>query len=251
MANDYKLDIIRIQKKLKKKLSDSRYQHSLGVAYTAGALAMKYSEDINKAVIAGLLHDCAKFMTGEEMLEMSTKKFIDVSEAESIKPDLLHAKLGSYFAIKKYGIKDPDINSAIRFHTTGKPDMNLLEKIIYIADYIEPNRDKMPRLDIIRKIAFEDIDLCLKMILEDSVEYLKNSCMSIDETTFQTYEYYVNQKIDNEESKNLKSDIEDELTSKKIKNTNINVENKEKNFDERKNKRKRIRFGKNNRKCFR
>lgn len=228
MAVDYKTEIVKIQKKLKKKLSDSRYQHSLGVAYTAGALAMRYSADINKAVVAGLLHDCAKYMTGEEMLEYSVKKFIDISDAENVKPDLLHAKLGSYFATKKYDIKDPDIISAIRFHTTGKPDMNLLEKIVYIADYIEPNRDKMPRLDVIRKVAFEDIDECLKMILVDSVEYLKESGMKIDETTFQAFEYYVN-SVDS--------------VDKKI--------NKEINNNGRKNKRRRIRFGKNNSKSIR
>lgn len=249
MAIDYKIEIVKIEKKLKKKLSDSRYQHSLGVAYTAGSLAMRYSADINKAIVAGLLHDCAKYMTGEEMLEYSVKKFIDISEAENVKPDLLHAKLGSYFAIKKYGIKDPEINSAIRFHTTGKPEMSLLEKIIYIADYIEPNRDKMPRLDVIRRVAFENIDECLKMILEDSVEYLKESGMKIDETTFQTYDYYVN----NEKIKKSDNSIDNRLNQSEISKDLIDIvsTNKEINIYGRKNKRRRIRFGKNNSKCFR
>ena len=183
-------DIEKIQKKLKRKLSDSRYQHTLGVAYTSGCLAMKYELNINMAIVAGLLHDCAKYMSGEEMLECAKKAKLEMSNTEYDKPDLLHAKLGAYYAYKKYAIEDEEILSAIRCHTTGKPDMSLLEKIVYISDYIEPGRDKMPRLEEIRRVAFEDIDKCLMMILEDSVAYLKASNMKIDDTTLKTYEYY-------------------------------------------------------------
>ena len=190
MAINYKKDVTRIQEKLKQKLSNSRYIHTLGVAYTASSLAMKYQVDVNSACIAGLLHDCAKYMSGNEMLDKAKSFKIDISVSEYEKPDLLHAKLGSYFAEHKYNISDKDILSAIRFHTTGKPDMSLLEKIIYIADYIEPGRDKMPRLDIIRQVAFEDIDECLKMILEDSLNYLRESGMKIDTTTIDTYDFY-------------------------------------------------------------
>ena len=187
---DYKKEIPEIQKKLKRKLSDTRYQHTLGVAYTAGCLAMKYDLDSKKAIVAGLLHDCAKYMAPEEMLQKALKFKLDVSDAEMVKPDLLHAKLGEYYAKNKYKVDDLDILQSIRFHTTGKPDMSLFEKIIYIADYIEPGRDKMPRLDLIRRVAFEDIDKCLKMILEDTVSYLKKSSMKFDNTTIETYNYY-------------------------------------------------------------
>lgn len=186
-----KKEFEKLQKKLKDKLSDSRYQHTIGVAYTAASLAMIHGEDIDKALYAGMLHDCAKYMNGEEMLKIAKKQSFEISDAELNKPDLLHAKVGEYFAKEKYNIKDKEILSAIRWHTTGKPDMSLLEKIIYIADYIEPGRDKMPRLDVIRKKAFENIDECLTMILSDSVDYLKNSDMYIDDTTFKTYEFYV------------------------------------------------------------
>lgn len=192
MAKEYYKDIAKLQNKLKRKLSESRYQHTLGVSYTAGCLAMKHGIDVNNAIIAGLLHDCAKYMPGEEMLKCAKKAKIDISDAELEKPDLLHAKLGSYYAEKKYGFTNEEILSAIKWHTTGKPDMSLLDKIIYIADYIEPGRDKMPRLDIIRKTAFEDIDICLKLILEDTVTYLKSSNMKIDDTTIKTYDFYIN-----------------------------------------------------------
>lgn len=183
-------EISKIHKKLQKKLSESRFQHTLGVSYTAGCLAMKHGENVDSAIIAGLLHDCAKYMSGDEMLKLAKKYKLEISKAESVKPDLLHAKLGSYFAKEIYNIDDENILSAIRFHTTGKPDMTLLEKIIYLADYIEPGREKMPRLAEIRKEAFNDIDLCLRMVLEDSVNYLKSSSMEMDTTTLETYEFY-------------------------------------------------------------
>ena len=187
---DYSKEIVKIQNKLKRRLKDSRYQHTLGVAYTAGCLAMKYEEDMNSAIIAGLLHDCAKYMDSDEMLKNAEKAKLEISDTEYKKPDLLHAKLGAYYAKKKYDIDDNNILSAIRYHTTGRPDMTLLEKIIYIADYIEPSRDKMPRLDTIRKMAFEDLNRCLEMILEDSVDYLNKSGMTIDNTTLETYNFY-------------------------------------------------------------
>lgn len=183
-------DIIFIQGKLKRKLSDTRYAHTVSVSHTCACLAMKYEYDVNKAIIAGLLHDCAKYMDGEEMLNKAQKAGLTISDYELNKPDLLHAKLGSYYANKKYNINDEEILSAIECHTTGKPKMSLLEKIVYIADYIEPFRCKMPRLDVIRKLAFEDIDECLKLILSDTLKYLKSSGMMIDKATIDTYNYY-------------------------------------------------------------
>lgn len=190
--SNYKQDIIKVQKKLKRKLSSTRFQHTLGVSYTAACLAMKYEQDVEKAELAGMLHDCAKYMSSDEMLKIAEKKKIDISDIERKKPDLLHAKLGSYFAIHKYHVKDKEINNAIICHTTGKPDMTLFEKILYIADYIEPGRNslKLPRINEVRKMAFEDIDRCLFMILEDTLNYLKESGIEIDIMTQKTYDFY-------------------------------------------------------------
>lgn len=189
--DEYINKIENIKSKLKKKLSDSRYVHTIGVAYTAGALAMKYSVDYDKAIIAGLLHDSVKYMSDEKMLKKARLNGLEITDIEMAKPDLLHAKLGSLYAKNKYDIDDEDILLAIRYHTTGRANMSLLEKIIYIADYIEPNRYKMPRLDVIRRIAFEDIDRCIAMILEDTIQYLKKSNVPIDTTTYEAYTYYV------------------------------------------------------------
>ena len=103
---------------------------------------------------------------------------------------MLHAKLGAYLAEKKYDVTEAEVLSAIRWHTTGKPGMSLLEKIIYIADYIEPRRDKAPHLKAVRQMAFQDLDRALLMILEDTVQYLDASAGDTDDMTRKTYEYY-------------------------------------------------------------
>ena len=179
-----------IQRELKKELDVSRYEHTLGVMYTASAMAMRYGADIHQALTAGLLHDCAKCIPGEKKLKLCKKNHIDISDAESKNPSLLHAKLGAYLAADKYRITDPMILDAIRSHTTGRPGMSLLEKIVYIADYIEPGRKELPNMQDVRTLAFQDIDQCLYRILKDSLVYLKSKDMTIDPTTEKTYEYY-------------------------------------------------------------
>ena len=111
------------------------------------ALAMRYGQDLDQAELAGLLHDCAKYFNDEEIIKKCRKHGIEVSEAELRAPAVLHAKYGAWLAKNRYGVSDPEILSAIRWHTTGKPDMTTLEKIIFIADYIEPNRAPFPGLD--------------------------------------------------------------------------------------------------------
>ena len=153
-------------------------------------LAMKYEVDLEKAEVAGLLHDCAKCISDEKKLKKCLEHNINISEIEKEQPYLLHAKLGAFIAMEKYGIHDRDIINAILKHTTGSCDMTMLEKIIYVADYIEPNRKKAKNLPVIRKMAFEDIDLALYTILKDTVEYLKVKNTKIDNTTLKAYEYY-------------------------------------------------------------
>ena len=181
-----------LKKQLKKELDHNRYEHTIGVMYTAGCLAMAYGYDIDKAQLAGLLHDCAKCIPNDKKLKLCEKHSIPVSKVESENPFLLHAKLGAHVARDAYGITDVDILHAIKVHTTGEPDMNLLDKIIYIADYIEPLRDKARNLKEIRQLAFSDIDAALRMILTDSVAYLNDNkeAANIDPMTLETYYYY-------------------------------------------------------------
>ena len=184
-------DIRKIRRKMEKVLDPKRFEHTLGVAYTASALAMCYDVDINKAQTAGLLHDCAKCMSNEKKLSICEKHHIPVNEVERKNPFLLHAKVGSYVAMKQFNIHDQDIINAILNHTTGRPGMSQLEKIIYIADYIEPGRKQAPNLTKLRRLAFQDLDQALLQVLGDTLHYLESINSPIDPMTQKTYEYYL------------------------------------------------------------
>lgn len=179
-----------IQKQLKEVLDKHRFQHTLGVAYTAASLAMCYHTDIRQAFLAGLLHDCAKCYTDEEQLRLCTKYEIPIRDVERENPFLLHAKLGAYLAREKYQVEDIHILHAIDTHTTGSTDMSLLQEIIFAADYIEPGRDKQPRLDIIRQECFTNLQLGIYHILEDTLMYLNTRRSSIDSRTLDTFDAY-------------------------------------------------------------
>lgn len=180
------------KKKLQKKLDANRYEHTIGVAYTAAALAMRYGADIEKAQLAGILHDNAKCIPQDKAMQISEKYNITFSEAELANPALMHAKVGAYLAMHKYKITDKEVIRAILYHTTGRPNMTLLEKIIYIADYIEPGRNKAANLEEIRRMAFIDIDKALLMILSDTLDYLQKVNGEIDSMTKKAHDFYRN-----------------------------------------------------------
>ncbi len=183
-------DILKLSEDMKKALKPGRYVHTLGVATTAYSMALRWNYPAYTAMVAGMLHDCAKCISDEERLSICRENALPISEIEGKYPHLLHGKVGAYFCSSKYGVNDPQIAHAITYHTTGCPNMNLLDKIIFVADYIEPGRDKQPRLDILRATAYTDLDRCVYMILEDSVTYLNNNPDMVDPTTVDTYNYY-------------------------------------------------------------
>lgn len=183
------IDLIKAD--LKEKLPKKRYEHTLGVAYTAASLAMCYGEDILKAELAGILHDVAKAKKSSELKD-DMKEYIDpytdgdyVALIADKAPQILHAVYAPYLAKKDYKIEDKDILSAIRWHTTGKKDMTMLEKIVFVADYIEPNRKKLPDLDRIRTLSFHDISDAVKVIAKSTIEYLGSQGMYIDKFTYE------------------------------------------------------------------
>ena len=127
---------------LKENLSEERYFHTLGTADCAKELAQKFKLNPDKAYIAGLLHDCAKCFSNEKLLEI-IKSHLQVEECEMLNYKTLHAPVSAYIAENEFGVKDTEILSAIRWHTLGKLDMTDFEKIVFLADKIEPNtRDK-------------------------------------------------------------------------------------------------------------
>ena len=180
----------KLRKELEKELKPDRFDHTMGVAYTAASMAFVCGADVDKALIAGFLHDCAKCMSHEDQIKVCEKNNIEITDVERRNHSLLHAKVGMYLARTKYDIYDTDILNAIRWHTTGRENMSLLEKIIYIADFIEPNRKPLENLPKIRKEAFEDIDKCLAHILHDSVIYLQTIGKETDDATMEAYEFY-------------------------------------------------------------
>lgn len=188
--DETKYDFVKMQKKLKKYIDGNRFQHTLGVMYTAASMAMVYGCSLEQAQAAGLLHDCAKNIPGKEKIKLCQKNRIKISPLEMNNPYLLHGKLGAHLAKTKYGIQDEAVLNAIIWHTTGTSDMTTLEKIVYIADYIEPHRYKAPRLKEIRKLAFMDLDECMYAILEDSVSYLKKDPSKMDPATMDAYMFY-------------------------------------------------------------
>lgn len=172
---------------LKQNLTTNRYIHSIGVAYTATSLAMRYGENIEVAFLAGLVHDCAKCLSDSVQVIECERHHLDVTNYEKNHPQLLHAKLSSVYAKINYGIDNKEILDAIKWHTTGTVEMTLLAKIIYIADFIEPNRKNFDGLDEARKIAFENIDKAMCVILNMVIEYQKDN---VDETSVIAYRYY-------------------------------------------------------------
>ena len=183
-------DLEEMKEKVRQSQKESRFVHTLGVVETAIELAKQYHVDEKKAEIAALLHDCAKGLGGQEQLQLCKKHGLTITEAEERNPFLLHAKLGAYLAKADYGIDDEEILDAIRWHTTGRPEMTQLDKIIYIADYIEPNRNQAPNLDEIRRLARVNLDECLYTILKATLAYLETKKDVIDPMTEQTYLYY-------------------------------------------------------------
>lgn len=180
----------KIRKKLEKALDENRYDHTLGVAKTSQMLAVFWDVDSNKAYLAGLLHDCAKNIPYEEKIKLCEREKVTITKIEEENPALLHSKVGAIVAKYEYEIDDEDILMSIRSHTTGRPDMSMLEKIVFVADYIEPGRNERPELINLRKLAFIDIDLCVEAILFATLNYLKDSAKAVDPATKTTYEYY-------------------------------------------------------------
>ena len=185
------MDNDEITQKLNNTLKPRRFVHTLGVAYTAASLAMCYDPLImDKAFRAGLLHDCGKYLSDKENITFCEKNKIELSDIEKETPGLIHAKMGEFLAKQEYDENDEDILSAIRWHTTGRPGMSLLEKIVFISDYIEPNRDHDPDLPSIRQMAFTDIDGCLLRIYEHTIWYLNDTGKKQDPMTKESYEFY-------------------------------------------------------------
>lgn len=184
----------QVEAVLKGRLKKNRYRHTVLVAATSAALAMRYGIDEQKAYLAGLLHDVAKHYDDNDMLKLCKEYGLCLTDFEKENPFILHGPVGAIIAQSEFDIQDSDILNAIKNHTVGRADMSILEQIVFIADYIEPARNKAKNLRAIRKLAFENLDKCTLKILEDTLEYLRDNNRPIDASTKQTYDFYLKRR---------------------------------------------------------
>lgn len=194
------MDIEQIDKKLKSVLSERRYNHSIGVMHTACELAHRYGADVNKAKIAGLLHDCAKEIDKEDMLRMCYEMEIPLDDVKRTQKGLLHADIGAELLKKEYGIYDEEIYNAVKCHTMGRSNMTKLDKIIYLSDYIEPGRKYFEGLDVLRELCREDLDLAMVYAIDLSIGFILAKGKTLHKQTIITREYFKN-LLDNRKGK--------------------------------------------------
>lgn len=190
MSKQKHLSIKELRKAIRKSQDAKRYEHTIGVEYTAAALAMRYGANVEDALLAGLLHDCAKCLSDEKLIALCEKHHIPITETERKLSFLLHGKAGAILAEKKFGVRNQEVLNAIIYHTMGREEMSLLEKIVFVADYIEPGRNRAATLNELRELAFQDIDMALLRALQGTLEHLKSNGWTIDPRTEKTYEYY-------------------------------------------------------------
>jgi predicted HD superfamily hydrolase involved in NAD metabolism len=156
------------------RLSERRFQHSLNVAHLAAELAVSFGVDSEKAFLVGILHDYAKDLTADELLLIAEDNGLIDNEVERHTPDLLHAPVGAWLLEKELGIKDSEILEAVRVHTLGSVNMSILDKIIFLADMIEPDRNTYPDLDRLRQLSSWDLDGAILLGLESTIRYCLN-----------------------------------------------------------------------------
>jgi predicted HD superfamily hydrolase involved in NAD metabolism len=170
---------------VKPQLTEHRYQHTIGVMDTAIKLAEKYGADKKKAELAAIFHDYAKFRPKEEMKQIIKEQNMPAILLE-FNSELWHAPVGAFLAEKEAGIQDKEILDAIRYHTSGRIGMTLLDKIIYLADYIEPGRH-FPGVDEVRRMAESELDIALIQSMKNTIQFLMKKNQPVFPDTFYAY----------------------------------------------------------------
>lgn len=182
-------DKLKIIASLRGRLLEDRFFHSLGVAQEAKELAAIHGADVQKAHLAGLVHDCTKNTPGEQQLAIMQSAGIELDPVAKENQKLWHAISGSVFIQSEYGIEDADIVSAVRYHTTGKAHMSLLEKIVYTADLTSAERD-YPGVEQMRRLARTDLDAAVYEGAAFTVKKLSSRGLTVHPDTVAAMEYY-------------------------------------------------------------
>lgn len=177
---------------IRPRMPEKRYVHTIGVMETAIDLANRYGENPKKAEIAAILHDLAKFEDEEEMRKIVREEGL----GERLLPwgaEIMHGPIAAYRAKHELGVQDEDILNAMRYHTTGRVGMSRLEKIIYIADMIEPSR-KFDGVEALRKVAAEDLTKAMQACIYHSVKFLVDTQQAIYPLSIECYNYYLGEE---------------------------------------------------------
>ncbi len=187
------MDLIETKTWLKSRLSEEKYLHSLGAEEMARELAIIFSADEETAAYAALIHDNAKNMPYEEMLKLIETDKIEIEDCIKNNSKILHSYIGSYIAQKELGVTDQNILDAVKFHTTGKPDMNLLEKIIYLSDKIEANTRDLDFRDKVLNIIKEtnNIDKAILFCIDNTIKSLLDRHLPINFLTIEVWNNYL------------------------------------------------------------
>lgn len=180
---------------IKDHLPEKRYIHTIGVYETAKKLAEQYGASVKKAELAAIFHDYAKYRPVEEMRAIILRENFP-RDLLDFHPELWHAPVGAWLVREEQGIEDEEILNAIKYHTTGRANMTTLEKIIYLADYIEPNRRSFPGLEEVRKLAEVDLDRAVFQCTKNSIEYLLSKNATIYPDTIHTYNSFLLKRRD-------------------------------------------------------
>ena len=180
----------QVLERLKATLPPRRYAHTLGVAQTAQRLAARCGVEPMRARLAGLLHDCAKYMPAETMRALVVANLPDVDEAELEPKAILHAPAGMVVARDEYGVRDPSILSAIRKHTVGDGHMSPMDALIYVSDFIEPGREAFPGLEKARALAETDIYRAMAYCAELTARHVRDRGLYVNPRSLELLESY-------------------------------------------------------------
>ena len=180
-----------MEQKLAGMLTPARYIHSLGVMETAVGMARRFGANPEKARLAGLLHDCAKDIEFEKMIPLCDKLGVTLDPVKREQKGLIHADLGAKLLETEFGITDPEIIGAVKYHTLGRENMTDLEKILYLADMIEPNRRSYDGLDELRHLCKTNLNCAMLYGMERSIDHIRHKRKKLHSQTLAAQQYFL------------------------------------------------------------
>ena len=186
-----KMDLEAMEQKLRGMLSEKRYQHSLGVMETAIEMAEIFGVDVEKARLAGLLHDCAKDIERSKRIPLCKELGVRLDPVKKDQKGLIHADLGAKMVETEFGITDIEVINAVKYHTLGRENMTDLEKILYLADIIEPNRKPFDGIEELRSLCRSNLDCAMLYALDRSIEYIQHRHKKLHSQTLQAQQYFL------------------------------------------------------------